>query len=194
MVSSAPPPTFSHARIPMDEKDHVFARFKDDKPASAERHERLSIPGRGAGSSNRSVEVVHARLGAMSPAKGGARRLGPRAHPVPAEGSLPSQQVTFLPAVAEPDLAEAPTLVTHVMPAWEPSGLPDEAAISRRVEASGPEALYVIAESSPRGRKTVPRFADPFDAADDGANCLRCGYAIQPARVRRGLMTCAGCG
>jgi hypothetical protein len=35
--------------------------------------------------------------------------------------------------------------------------------------------------------------ADPFDASDDGANCLCCGYAIQPARERRGLMTCAGC-
>jgi hypothetical protein len=38
------------------------------------------------------------------------------------------------------------------------------------------------------------RIADPFDRADDGANCLRCGYAVQPARERRGLITCAGCG
>jgi hypothetical protein len=38
------------------------------------------------------------------------------------------------------------------------------------------------------------RVADPFDANDDGANCLRCGYAVEPARERRGLMTCAGCG
>ena len=38
------------------------------------------------------------------------------------------------------------------------------------------------------------RIADPFDPNDDGANCLRCGYAVERARERRGLMTCAVCG
>jgi hypothetical protein len=38
------------------------------------------------------------------------------------------------------------------------------------------------------------RVADPFDANDEGANCLRCGYVVERARERRGLMTCAECG
>jgi hypothetical protein len=49
---------------------------------------------------------------------------------------------------------------------------------------------------SKRGAKvTIARsFADPFDTGDDGANCLRCGYLVEPARERRGHLTCSGCG
>jgi hypothetical protein len=36
--------------------------------------------------------------------------------------------------------------------------------------------------------------ADPFDPSDFGANCIRCGYAIEAARDQRGMMTCSGCG
>jgi len=42
-------------------------------------------------------------------------------------------------------------------------------------------------------KAAVRRFADPF-ADDDGANCLRCGYLVEPAREKRGLMTCSACG
>ncbi|MDO9714295.1 hypothetical protein [Paracraurococcus lichenis] len=37
-------------------------------------------------------------------------------------------------------------------------------------------------------------FADPFAGEDDGANCLRCGYLVEAAREKRGLLTCAACG
>jgi hypothetical protein len=37
-------------------------------------------------------------------------------------------------------------------------------------------------------------YADPFAQDDVGANCLRCGYLVEPAREKRGLLTCAGCG
>ncbi|GGJ40682.1 hypothetical protein [Neoroseomonas lacus] len=47
----------------MDDKDHVFARFKDDKPASADRRETLTIPRRAGTPGSRSVEVVHVRSG-----------------------------------------------------------------------------------------------------------------------------------
>ena len=47
----------------MDDKDHVFARFKDDKPEAANRRETLSIPRRNGASGSRSVEVVHVRSG-----------------------------------------------------------------------------------------------------------------------------------
>jgi hypothetical protein len=47
---------------------------------------------------------------------------------------------------------------------------------------------------APAPVSTAQRFADPFAADDDGANCLRCGYLVEPARERRGLLTCATCG
>lgn len=42
--------------------------------------------------------------------------------------------------------------------------------------------------------KPARRFANPFDAGDDGANCMRCGYAIEREREKRGVMTCSECG
>jgi hypothetical protein len=38
------------------------------------------------------------------------------------------------------------------------------------------------------------RVADPLGPNDNGANCLRRGYLIEPARERRGLLTCSACG
>lgn len=70
------------------------------------------------------------------------------------------------------------------MPGWQPA--PAKAAPSVR-------------EPRPRGdgprqaREPARRVADPFDTADDGANCLRCGYAVEPEREARGLLTCAVC-
>jgi hypothetical protein len=43
-------------------------------------------------------------------------------------------------------------------------------------------------------KKTARHFADPFAAGDDGANCMRCGYLVEPVREKRGLLTCAACG
>ncbi|TDH58003.1 hypothetical protein E2C06_34885 [Dankookia rubra] len=48
---------------------------------------------------------------------------------------------------------------------------------------------------SARVHAETPRsYADPFAEDDDGANCIRCGYLVEPAREKRGLLTCAGCG
>ncbi len=52
--------------------------------------------------------------------------------------------------------------------------------------------------SARRDRRASPvaraRVADPLDAHDDRANCLRCGHVVARARERRGLTTCAACG
>jgi len=52
-----------------------------------------------------------------------------------------------------------------------------------------PAVTRAAVEPKPRRR-----VVDPFDAEDDGANCMRCGYAVEPAREKRGLLTCAHCG
>jgi hypothetical protein len=176
----------------MNDIDHVFARFRDNKPASVEHRERLSIPGRGAGSSSRSVEVVHARLGSALSAKANTRRPGLHDRVAPWEASFPAQEVTPSLAVTEPDLSEAPPPVTHVMPAWTPKVA--DAEVTASAVAEVPAIVCVPAPSIPARHMPTRRVADPFDAADDGANCLRCGYAIEPARETRGLMTCAECG
>ena len=33
-----------------------------------------------------------------------------------------------------------------------------------------------------------------FSPDDGGANCIRCGYLVEPAREKRGLTTCSGSG
>lgn len=45
----------------MDDKDRVFARFKDDKPETSDRRELLTIPRRAGSTGSRVVEVVHVR-------------------------------------------------------------------------------------------------------------------------------------
>jgi hypothetical protein len=81
------------------------------------------------------------------------------------------------------------------MPTWTPAVVhptvePTPAAPSEPAQPAPPQAK--------RARRTARaasrRIADPFDPADDGANCLRCGYLVEPARERRGMMTCAACG
>ncbi len=49
--------------------------------------------------------------------------------------------------------------------------------------------------SQPRAAKPVAgrAFADPFAAEDTGANCIRCGYLVEPEREKRGLLTCHQC-
>ena len=237
----------------MDDKDHVFACFKDDKPASAGRRETLTIPRRAGAPGTRSVEVVHVR-------SGGALRDRPQrqdqyVRAASWDGGFPTKQTTRAPMptmLAAPEAAEP---VTHVMPAWEPPaaeadaapaeepfvaarrgrgrprklpiGLPVAATAStalaeepatprrgrgrpRKQLASEPAAATAgtaraekaaVLPSHDQGRPrkqpaSTParRVADPFNASDDGANCMRCGYAIEAAREKRGLMTCSECG
>ena len=83
------------------------------------------------------------------------------------------------------------------MPMWEP--LPPQPAPPVTKPGELPVETAVTGQRRPRVPKapilkaTVRRFADPF-ADDDGANCLQCGYLVEPAREKRGLMTCSACG
>ena len=181
----------------MDDIDRVFARFKDDKPEPADRREMLSIPRRNGAGGSRTVEVVHVRSGRGTMDR--PQRLDPRVRAASWDGGFQAKQPITTPAAPAPVTVAATTPATHVMPAWEPAATK---------EASSDPGSLNVAEAPdvavPRGRgrarkdaHTTPparHVADPFDADDDGANCLRCGYAIEPAREKRGLMTCSGCG
>lgn len=179
----------------MSEIDRVFARFRDDKTPSTDTPGQRSIPKRGTQGS-RTVEVVHVRSGSPSRPADQSR--------APAVGVRAASWAEGFPARdAPPPFPDAPKAAAaapaapsfHVMPARSPSVPAAEAA------PAVPDPEPEIAARRGRGRPlkatavaTARRVADPFDPADDGANCLRCGYAVEPARESRGLTTGTACG
>lgn len=232
----------------MDDKDHVFARFKDGRPASADRRETLTIPRRAGASGSRSVEVVHVRSGGA--VRDRPQRRDQYVRAASWDGGFPTKQAPRASTPTWPAAPEVAQPVTHVMPVWDsaateahaapaeelvavplrgrgrprkhPVGQPvaapaaiahaEEPATQRRgrrrprklvTAAAGAvpaeEPIVVAGHDPGRPRKqpaSAPtrRVADPFDASDDHANCMRCGYAIEPTREKRGLMTCSECG
>jgi hypothetical protein len=176
----------------MSEIDRVFARFRDEKSLTNDRREVRRIPQRGTGGS-RTVEVVHVRSGAT--ARPSARphqpSFGVRA--AAWEDGFPARQVVTAAALVEPEV-ETTKPIAHLMPPRTSVAANAEAAPLPHIQ----EALTPVRRGRGRPRKLAVapptrHVADPFNADDDGANCLRCGYAIEPAREKRGLMTCAGC-
>jgi hypothetical protein len=176
----------------MDDIDRVFARFKDDKPEPADRRETLSIPRRSGAGGSRVVEVVHVRSGGAI--KDRPRRVAAHVHAASWDGGFPAKRPVVAPILVEPTAVEAALPTAHVMPAWEP-------AVAKEQPRLPPVAAQQVEARRPRGRPRkepasalTRHIADPFDSSDDGANCMRCGYAIEPAREKRGLMTCGECG
>ena len=89
---------------------------------------------------------------------------------VPAPASVSNQEAMELKARLTPVGAERAGNADGTIPAWT-GGI----------------------TSAPGYVSGAPR-PDPFAADNIGTNCLRCGYLVQPARERRGLLTCATCG
>lgn len=179
----------------MSDIDRIFSRFVGKKPESSDKREILNIPRKGSAMGSRAVEVVHVRLGGVSPGKGQARRLTLNDHAETWERGFPARQPAQRPSPDE-ERAPAPAApVTHVMPMWEPAAVTADAATPTMVaEPAASPCRDVDASHRPSKRRPARRVADPFDADDDAANCMRCGYAVEPSRDRRGLMTCAACG
>ena len=181
----------------MDEIDRVFARFKDDKTEPADRRETLSIPRRNGTGGSRTVEVVHLRSRGAN--KDHSQRLDSRVRAASWEGGFQTKPPAPKPVLPEPVSVTPIPPTTHVMPAWKPAG--HEGASPASVLPAAAEGPSIV-ERHGRGRprkeisatSPVRHIADPFDADDDGANCLRCGYAIERDRDRRGLTVCSACG
>lgn len=181
----------------MDDIDRVFARFKDDKPDQTNRRETLSIPRRNGSGGSRTVEVVHLRSAAGT--KDRPPRLDPRVRAASWDGGFEAKKPVAPPVPPAPVTIAATTPTTHVMPAWEPAATKEASSAPGSMNpAEAPDTAARRGRGRPR-KEVRPtsasrHVADPFDADDDGANCMRCGYAIEPQREKRGLMTCAGCG
>jgi hypothetical protein len=187
----------------MSEVDRVFPGRNELGAQSSHSEQRLVLSTRrrsgAAGGRSRVVEVVHVRRSGPTPVENHLRPAprsvraevwpeGFRAKPVL---SLPLQDIQ--PVAPEP---AQPTV--HVMPMWEPTQQRSAQSVAEPAEqpggmaAAGGRASRVL---KPKAPETTGRpFADPFSPDDGGANCMRCGYLVEPAREKRGLMTCSGCG
>jgi hypothetical protein len=98
----------------------------------------------------------------------------------------------------QPVVPEVELPVVHVRPMWEPS--PQQTL--QPMVGSGEPPVDVAASVTcrphiPKAKapKVAARnFADPFADGDSGTNCMRCGFRVELAREKRGLLTCSGCG
>jgi hypothetical protein len=177
----------------MSDIDEVFARLGGGRPAASEGRELRSVPRRGSAAGSRVVEVVRLPAGGARPGRDRTARPEARLRAQTWDQGFPARSAAPPSPATEPVAAHPELPVAHVMPMWEPAG--DGEPIAAPV-AAPVDAVERVAARAPgrRSGEARRRVADPFDTADDGANCMRCGYAIQPGRARRGLMTCAGCG
>jgi hypothetical protein len=183
----------------MSEADRVFPprEVQGDTTATDEKRFIHTAPRRSGFSAGKSrvVEVVHLRRGRSTPATASPRAA---ARDVRAEtwsdGFCARSPAPLAPHDVQPIAPEPVQPTVHVMPMWEPSA-------QQVTQPAGPVAE---AKAVRRGRPRNPKpaapavntrhFADPFAIDDSGANCVRCGYLVEPGREKRGLMTCSDCG
>ena len=176
----------------MSEADRVFARMTPPGSQSTpEDKELLHIAPRRRGMTtgqSRVVEVVHRHSDRSADAPRPERSS---AHAASWPEGFQARSAPVPPPLQAPTAASEPApLVGHVMPGWEPLLPPIDPEAAQAVSAAPQRQPKVSAV--PKTRKRT--FADPFAAEDTGANCFRCGYLVEPAREKRGLMTCAACG
>jgi len=169
----------------MSEADRIFPpRSEKESLASKDGQRFIRATDRKSGQS-RSVEVVHVARGTAITGNCSLRagNRGVRAEAWP-DGYRPRQNPPPTLFDTPPPPAPKPTPQVGHLVERKPSAL-----------APLPVQPSPVAPRKARGQPTKERtFADPFVASDTGANCIRCGYLIQPAREQRGKMTCAACG
>ncbi|MEJ1937846.1 hypothetical protein WDZ92_47245, partial [Nostoc sp. NIES-2111] len=102
-----------------DDKDRVFARFKDDRLETSDRRELLTIPRRAGAPGGRVVEVVPIQSGSAVVDR--PRRLDPHVRAASWEAGFPAKQQVVAPRLVAHVTAQATVPSTHITPAWEPS-------------------------------------------------------------------------
>ncbi len=176
----------------MSEIDRVFARLGGGQPSGTDQRERRTVPRKGSAAGLRVVEVVRLSPKGSQGAAATPRRTDHGLRAATWDDGFPARPAAQAPAPDQPRATDMAEPVVHLMPAWaRPATEPVPAPTTPAAAAERPRS-----PGRPRRAPAVSarRVADPFDPADDGANCLRCGYAVEPARERRGLLTCARCG
>jgi hypothetical protein len=186
----------------MSEADRVFSARKGQGSQAliSEKRHILSAPrrsGPGAGKS-RVVEVVHVRRDTLRPSKDHPRPAPASQHAETWPEELQAKPAQpYPPQDIQPIVPEPTSPVVHVMPMWVPSQSQPVPPAPKSDEVAGEAGMARQRRrrmpAEPVSRVAARRFADPF-ADEDGANCSRCGYLVEPAREKRGLLTCSVCG
>lgn len=187
----------------MSEADRVFPARRGQEPQAAVSERRLIVspPRKGSSGVGRSrvIEVVQVRRDRTGPPEGRQRPAGwnLRAETWP-DGFSAKPAQSLPPHDIQPVVPEPVPPTVHVMPMWEPA--PQQPAQPMSEPGEPPVETSLDGQRRPRIPKvrgpTAParRFADPFADRDGGANCMRCGYLVEPAREKRGQLTCSACG
>jgi hypothetical protein len=176
----------------MSEIDDIFARLGGGRITASDQRDQRDIPRRGKAGGSRVVEVVHVtsrRSGAAAPVP---RRSESGVRAQSWDGGFPTRPAPHPAPSPQPAADKAPAPVGHVIARWEPVAAP--APIAEPAPAPTRPLARPLARPAESNTRPASRpVADPFNPDDDRANCLRCGYAVEAARERRGLMTCAAC-
>ena len=177
----------------MSEADRVFARMTKPGPHPASEDKQvLHITSRRRGATagqSRIVEVVHRRSDRRTTPPEPASPPAQSVHAATWPEGFPARPAAPLPPADSPAATPDPAPpVGHVMPGWEPRLAPIEPDAPATKSTASPQRPPRAAKP-PVGRS----FADPFAADDTGANCIRCGYLVEPEREQRGLLTCQQC-
>ena len=178
----------------MSDIDRVFARLGGRHSAGGDQRELRNIPRKGASAGSRTVEVVRLPARGAAASEDSPRRTDHRVRAATWDDGFPAKSTPPPSSAPVPVAADTSEPVAHVRPMWEPAT--DDLASPPPVPGPVEDQLGqpTARASTRKAGRPSRRVADPFDAGDDGANCLRCGYVVELARERRGLMTCAVCG
>jgi hypothetical protein len=181
----------------MSEIDDIFARLGGGRTTTSDGRDLRDIPRRGKAGGSRTVEVVH--LLKSRPGAGAAvtRRTDTGVRAETWDAGFPTRSAPPSSPSTQSEPTKAPEQVGHVITRWAPVAevvpIPAPAPVPAEVQPRpDDQRLARYGRSSITREKSRP-VADPFDPDDDRANCLRCGYAVEPGRERRGLLTCAAC-
>jgi hypothetical protein len=179
----------------MTEADRVFSGMqgRTDKPASIEQRfiQRRHRQGGSSYTQTRVVEVVHVRRSGRQPVVGQADQASTAAA---GPGDLAGSAARHLPEIGAATMFEPPQPVVHVMPMWEPHAEQAQPAAPPDDGPTEAPARSLRKGRAPRRQPGARPYANPFAEEEGGANCLRCGYLVEPVREQQGRLTCAKCG
>lgn len=180
----------------MSEIDDIFARLGGGPLTRSDERNRRDVPRRGKAGGNRVVEVVHLAAGRPGVRAAATRRTEPGVRAQTWDDGFPMRSAPPSSPLKQPEVAKAPEPVGHVITRSEPVAqvVANTPAAPEPVEIQPDPVDQPIARSAGSLiRQKARPAADPFDPDDNRANCLRCGYAVETGRDRRGFMTCEGC-
>jgi hypothetical protein len=181
----------------MSDIDRIFARMGGRHATSSDQRETRNIPRKGGSTGSRVVEVVRLPASGTPVGRDQSHRTAFKVRAQTWDDGFPARSSLQPSPASQPVAVETAAPVAHVMPMWQPATTEADSTAPAPMpleEHLSQVALTPRRDSLRKVKKPTRRVADPFDANDDGANCLRCGYAVEPARERRGLRTCAACG